>query len=65
MPGTAAGTWIRKHCTVSSAIRDAGACSGQPFPAMTMFGFRSVPRRSTRWTSSSWNVHFSVRVVTS
>ena len=30
-----------------------------------MFGLSSVPKRSTPWSYSSWNVSWSVRVVTS
>ena len=52
-PGTAAGTCTRKQRMVCSAISAEPACVGHPLPEMTMFGFRSVPSRSTPCTISS------------
>ena len=37
----------------------------QPLPEMTMLGFRTMPRRSTRWAASSAKTRRWVRRVTS
>ena len=65
MPGTAAGTHAFSRRTVFSATSSTEACFGLFLPEIAMFGFRTMPSSSTRWTRNSWNVLFSTRWVTS
>jgi hypothetical protein len=65
IPGTAAGTCSRKQRIVHSATSSALACVAEPLPEMTMFGFSSIPRRSTRCSKSSRKTWCRVRDVAS
>ena len=65
MPGTAAGTTLRKHAIVASATCAGVACPPENFlPGITMFGFSSMPASSTRCAMSSLNTVCNVSVVT-
>ena len=46
MPGTAAGTWRRKHRSVAAATSSTEACRWQALPGTTIFGLSSMPSRS-------------------
>ena len=65
MPGTADGTVAFRHFTVSSATCCALACLAHFWPAMTMFGLRTMPSSATRASYSSRNTVRCVHSVTS
>ena len=65
MPGTAAGTRRSRQRTVASATCAAVACFAHFLPAMTMFGFSTMPSRRTRCRNSASNTLSSVASVTS
>merc|ERR1719229_1904518 len=53
IPGTAAGTVLRRAVTVARALSSNVVLSAHSFPFKTMFGFNRDPSRRTFWSASA------------